>query len=795
MSIRAKLAAAMAALSLIIAVHAFQHVLDGIAAFQNAERGQRLTGAAHHFYNATGRYALERGVTNMLLRDPTLGSPEIRQALVEARAQADESLARGIREAQALIQEPAVQESVAAIAEMQSDLAGWRAEVDQALASGERAPERLIGDWFPAMNGFIATMQPLRGFLESRMSLDDSAMVSGLLAMRSTFEAAEYLGRERGMLAGILADRRAMTEQERIDLWQGRGRINAAWGVASGHGINLGPKYAAAVDKANRAIFEEMEVLRRETLQQIASGSPSSGAFQWFRESTVAIDSLRVVRAAAADRIVEANARRTEEAVSTLTVSFGIILILLASGGLFYFFINRHVTRPLEAVFEALERLERKDFGFELGALPQHRDEVGRLARAVLHLGETIRENEALTAQQESLRAEAERRRREGLALMTESVDRESAVVAQAIAEQGVAIARRADRLALMMDHMSEHAKSVAEAAGSALESVDSVAETARKISDDIAAIGGQAGQASEGLRDAVEAGHDARARIASLEEAVGQIGEVAELIGTVARKTNMLALNATIEAARAGAAGKGFAVVATEVKSLAGQTAQATEEVGRLVSAIREAMQGVTASVGEIEGRIGGIDQIAAEIAAAVNEQAGSAQKIAADVAETAAAARDVSEHIESVAKQTSDGRSLARDVRTTFAGMHERVDQLQHELARLVRNAAASADRAVAERFTVQQEIVIVSGVGRHRGRSIDLSVGGARVDIGGALDRGTSVTLVIPAWSLEVPAEVVGMTGQALRMKFDADLSGEVRTALERRLAALGGGMKAA
>ena len=154
----------------------------------------------------------------------------------------------------------------------------------------------------------------------------------------------------------------------------------------------------------------------------------------------------------------------------------------------------------------------------------------------------------------------------------------------------------------------------------------------------------------------AVEEANRADGMIQSLVQAAQKIGEVVELITSIADQTNLLALNATIEAARAGDAGKGFAVVAAEVKNLANQTAKATEEIGSQIGGIQTATKDSVAAIKSIGKVIGEINQISSAIAAAVEEQGAATKEIARNVEQASAGTKDVSSNIAGVTQAASE-------------------------------------------------------------------------------------------------------------------------------------------
>jgi methyl-accepting chemotaxis protein len=192
----------------------------------------------------------------------------------------------------------------------------------------------------------------------------------------------------------------------------------------------------------------------------------------------------------------------------------------------------------------------------------------------------------------------------------------------------------------------------------------------------------------------AVAEAHDTKYAMRGLAETAESIGKVVELIGAIARQTNLLALNATIEAARAGTAGKGFAVVATEVKSLASQTAKATEDIRTQIAGIQTATGGAAESIERVSQTIEEISAIATKVATAVHDQDLATQRIADHVNNAANRARDAARNVIGVLDAAANTRNVAEDLLTRSAQLASRADAFRDEAA-----AIATAVRADAE------------------------------------------------------------------------------------------------
>jgi len=176
------------------------------------------------------------------------------------------------------------------------------------------------------------------------------------------------------------------------------------------------------------------------------------------------------------------------------------------------------------------------------------------------------------------------------------------------------------------------------------------------------------------------------------LADGAQKIGEVVGLISSIAGQTNLLALNATIEAARAGDAGKGFAVVASEVKSLATQTAKATENISQQIAQIQAATKVAVDSIGGIGRTIGEISNIAAAVAAAVEEQGSATQEIARNVHQAAIGTQEVTSNIAGVSQGASSTGSAATQVLGAAGELSQRAEQLRQEVGEYIAGVKAA-------------------------------------------------------------------------------------------------------
>jgi methyl-accepting chemotaxis protein len=204
--------------------------------------------------------------------------------------------------------------------------------------------------------------------------------------------------------------------------------------------------------------------------------------------------------------------------------------------------------------------------------------------------------------------------------------------------------------------------------------------------------ISRQVQESSRIAGDAVRQARETDARINQLSQAAGRIGDVVKLITAIAEQTNLLALNATIEAARAGEAGRGFAVVASEVKSLASQTAKATDEISNHISGMQGATQESVAAIKEIGGTIGKISEIASTIASAAEEQSSATQEIARSVQNVAQGTQAASANVMQVNRGATETGSASEDVLSSARTLSSESTRLREELDRFMANIRAA-------------------------------------------------------------------------------------------------------
>jgi methyl-accepting chemotaxis protein len=227
-------------------------------------------------------------------------------------------------------------------------------------------------------------------------------------------------------------------------------------------------------------------------------------------------------------------------------------------------------------------------------------------------------------------------------------------------------------------EETSSQANVVSQAAQQVNSNLQSVSTGAKEMTTTIQSIASNAHEAANIASNAVQTAQGANTIVAKLGTSSAEIGEVIKVITSIAQQTNLLALNATIEAARAGEAGKGFAVVANEVKELAKQTAKATEDISRKITAIQTNTQGAVEAIGTISGVIGQISDISGTIATAVEEQSATTNEMMRNVADAAQGSGEITQNIEGVAEAARGTSSSAQESQKAASELAEMASQL---------------------------------------------------------------------------------------------------------------------
>lgn len=383
---------------------------------------------------------------------------------------------------------------------------------------------------------------------------------------------------------------------------------------------------------------------------------------------------------------VRAEVREAEQEQESLVGSLSLISILTVIGtglvmviGLFV--VGGSIINPINALTKAMRDLADGNRQTAIPAL-QQKNEVGEMARAVDVFKQNAIEMDRLRADQERAEREAAQERKRAMNQMAENFNSSVGGILKEVISSSVELEDTAKGMSSTADETLRQSTAVAAASQEASSNVQTVAAAAEELSSSIQEISRQVAQSTRVAQGASEEAAKANAMVRELAEAAGKIGEVVKLISDIASQTNLLALNATIEAARAGDAGKGFAVVANEVKTLANQTAKATDEISQQIGAVQGATQNAVLAIESIGTVIAEVNQISTAIASAVEEQGAATQEIARNVQQASSATAEVSSHIHGVTEGAERTGKSAEHVLDAAGLLNERAEQLQTQV-----------------------------------------------------------------------------------------------------------------
>jgi methyl-accepting chemotaxis protein len=378
----------------------------------------------------------------------------------------------------------------------------------------------------------------------------------------------------------------------------------------------------------------------------------------------------------------------SQEQTKLLIIGIGIAIVAI---GLFLnWLIGRSITKPINSLTGAMERLAAGDTSVEIPGT-EARDEIGAMARTVIVFRDNALEREQLSVTQEKTTRDRERRAE----VIARTIEGFESTVDEALAKVRGAAQRlesAASSVNSAADAVTAESTGAGERVGAASTNVAAAANSAEQLAASIGEIASQATTSTEVASRAVTEAQRTVETLTQLATAATRIGEVIGIIQAIAGQTNLLALNATIEAARAGEAGRGFAVVASEVKSLAAQTAKATEEIATQIGSIQDAAGDATQAIEQVNTIISEMSAIASRVAAAVEEQNAAVSSIAEGVNRASSEARSGAEAMTRVAGASTDARTTADEVKLLAEELAGDAEQLDQEVRRFLSEVRAA-------------------------------------------------------------------------------------------------------
>jgi len=682
MSIKGFVSACLTAVSAFLIIMAVLLFIDNWHDFRASDDAADLVNLLNATTHVSEAIAPERGATSVALD----GDESTRKIMTDTRVRVDKAFDH-IAQIADISSSADYRDGIAKLTAMRTDLASWRTKADAEMGGNPQKTEAFRKEYFTAMFAMLNTIGKINARIERRLSSLDAEVAYPAALATATWTLRDQAGRLSTMHIVAINSGKPFSPENLREIDTTLGRIRQLWDRLreQASGDDSPEILRNGIAKVEDGFFTPFKPLR----ERVAKAGMSDGVYdldqvEWRRLSAPMLQAIMLMRDAAieeASRVAaenHAHAGRNLLLIGLLLAAAAATLVAAIVG------INRRVVVPLARLTGIIDEFASGSRSFAVPYADRN-DETGRMAKAIEILRDkAIDADDRAKAEAEAARARDERRQRVESVTngFVESIDTVVGGVSTAI--DGLRTAT--ETLSATSATTTEQSSVVAAAADNASANVQTVAAAAEELSNSIQEISRRVSETASAMSGAVNEAESTSATVRGLAEAARRIGDVVSLITDIAAQTNLLALNATIEAARAGDAGKGFAVVAGEVKTLANQTARATDDIQAQVAAIQaETDRAVTAIVG-ISSTIATVNQYTISIASAVEEQGAATQEIARNVQQAAQGTAEVSNSIARVLEAERDTVNAAGQLSTLADRLSSESNRLRSNVGEFV-------------------------------------------------------------------------------------------------------------